>query len=116
SPAVLSTADDWLFNFPTLTGETRTIDRSEWAPYPITADEDEYQHAFMRWLLNHLPRAAGRHLESGRRMLSDWWQYLVRFDLYDESHYRSDMAPPQPATSTPTATATPTSTPTDTPT
>jgi hypothetical protein len=76
---VTSSADDWVYNFPNLTGESRSLDRSEW---PFGPDGDKYQSGFMLWLMNHVPHVAGRHTDG---VLNNWWEYVVNFNDYPEA-------------------------------
>jgi hypothetical protein len=78
-PAVTSTADDWLYNFPNLTGEKRAFDMSE---YPFGPTDDKYQWGYVMFLFNHVPRVPGRHTDN---VLYNWWEYVVNFNDYAES-------------------------------
>jgi len=80
-PDVLSTADDWLFNYPHLTGETRLIGCDEWM---IESGDDPHEHGAFRWLCNHIPRIGGRYADGA---LNNWWEYIVNYDDYPESNH-----------------------------
>jgi hypothetical protein len=78
---VTSSADDWLYNFPNLTGETRLVRVSEWSiPYPDSWDGPQY--GFMLWWFNHVPRVSTRH---GDGVFNNWWEYAVNFNDYPEA-------------------------------
>jgi hypothetical protein len=78
--AVTSSADDWLYNFPNLTGESRTIGPSEW-----TGASCGDACGFQLWLFNHTPRAAGRSSASDGGVLLNWWEYATNFEQYAET-------------------------------
>ncbi len=65
SGSVLSECDDWLYNFPNFTGQTRMVTAAEWG------NGDTRQHH--KWWLKHLPRTAGR--KNG--IHHNWWQYIM---------------------------------------
>lgn len=66
--AVLSGADDWL-HYPNLTGRKTMIDCEAWGG-------PDYQLNYMRWWMNHLPKAVGR--TDG--FFNNWWEYAVNYD------------------------------------
>lgn len=70
---VPSTADDWLENWPNLTGATRMIDASEWGAT---------HRGYMRWFFDHLPRREGT-ASDGREL--NWWKYVYDFNAYPHS-------------------------------
>jgi len=78
---VASTADDWLYNFPNLTGENRSIGPSEWASPHCWGGS---ACGFQLWLLNHTPRLAGRSNAADRGLLLNWWEYALNFEDYAE--------------------------------
>jgi hypothetical protein len=78
-PAVNSHADDWLYNFPSLTGESRLLDMSE---YPFGPNDDKYQWGYVMFLFNHVPRVAGRHSDGA---LYNFWDYAVNYNDYPEA-------------------------------
>jgi hypothetical protein len=80
-PAVVSNADDWMYNFPNLTGETRTVTTDEW----FATCGGEHQCGFMQWFNNHLPRVGGRSATADGSVLLNWWEYAVNFDDYAET-------------------------------
>jgi hypothetical protein len=70
---VLSTCDDWLDNWPNLTGATKTVTCSEWG-----CDQWEY----MKWWLTHFPHSEGVNPDGKQ---NNWWKYLADFNSYEES-------------------------------
>jgi hypothetical protein len=65
--AVLSAADDW-FNYPHFTGKRTLVSCETWGrPYHLN---------YMRWWLNHLPRARG----NTAGVHHNWWRYVVDYD------------------------------------
>jgi hypothetical protein len=73
---VISNADDWLYNFPNLTGERRLVSTAEWA------FQSSGETGFMLWFNNHIPRLPGRHSDG---VLHNWWEYVVNFNDYPEA-------------------------------
>jgi hypothetical protein len=64
---VLSGADDW-FHYPNLKGERKPVNGDTWGkPHHLN---------FMRWWLNHLPKATGE--TDG--FYNNWWRYIVVYD------------------------------------
>ena len=76
---VLSNADDWLYNFPNLTGEKRLVSPAEW---PFESSGEKEQSGYMLWFNNHVPRVAGRYTDS---VLNNWWEYVVNYNDYPEA-------------------------------
>ncbi len=70
---VLSSADDWLYNYPNFTGQTRKFNASEWS-YD--------QRLYLKWWYRHMPRLPGRYSDG---KLNNWWCYLVDPNGYPES-------------------------------
>jgi hypothetical protein len=66
--AVLSAADDW-FNYPNLTGEKKLVNRDNWGG-------PQWHLNYMRWWLNHLPKARG----ASDGFYNNWWRYVVDYD------------------------------------
>ena len=64
--SVSSDCDDW-YNFPNLTGATKTANCSTWG-----CDH----RGFLKWWLTHLPKAEGQ--TDGK--YNNWWRYLVDWD------------------------------------
>ncbi len=64
---VVSTCDDWLYNWPNLQGEStrRTVTAEEWG-----GGRMDYHHI---WWLNHLPNAPGTGPDG---KLLNWWKYV----------------------------------------
>jgi hypothetical protein len=83
-PAVTSNADDWMYNFPNLTGETRSISVNEW---PATSwCSEQNQCGYMLWFNNHLPRVPGRAASGDDTgVLLNWWEYAINFNDYPET-------------------------------
>ena len=75
---VTSAADDWLYNFPNLTGETRTVGVPDWL------FRNDHHRGFFLWFWNRFPRVAGRHTDG---VLYNWWEYSVNLDDYAESRF-----------------------------
>lgn len=65
---VMSGADDW-FNYPNLTGRRTLVGRESWGG-------PQYHLNYMRWWLNHLPKARG--VQDG--YYNNWWRYIVDYD------------------------------------
>jgi hypothetical protein len=78
-PDVTSHVDDWLYNFPNMTGETRSVSMSE---YPFGPNDDKYQWGYVMFLFNHVPRLAGRHTDGA---LYNWWEYAASYNDYTEA-------------------------------
>jgi hypothetical protein len=66
--AVLSAADDW-FSYPNLTGEKKLVSRDNWGG-------PQWHLNYMRWWLNHLPKARG----TSDGFYNNWWRYVVDYD------------------------------------
>jgi hypothetical protein len=66
--AVLSGADDW-FNYPHLTGAKKLVDHQTWGG-------PQYHLNYMRWWLDHMPKARG--VTDG--FYNNWWRYIVDYD------------------------------------
>jgi hypothetical protein len=66
---VLSTCDDWLNNFPHLTGSSRPVTAAEWG------NGDTRQHHL--WWFKHFPKVPGR--KNG--IHNNWWQYIANPNL-----------------------------------
>jgi hypothetical protein len=64
----MSAADDW-FNYPKLTGTKTLVGRESW-------DGRQYHLNYMRWWLNHLPKARG----TTEGFYNNWWGYVVDYD------------------------------------
>ena len=62
---VYSECDEWLNNFPNLTGKSRPVTAAEWG------NGDIREHH--KWWFRHLPKAAGR--KNG--IHHNWWQYVM---------------------------------------
>jgi len=69
---VWSTCDDWLYNFPNLTGYKRLVNCEEWG------NGDMRLHH--KWWLKHFPHHEGRI--DGK--LINWWKYVIQWDIYGE--------------------------------
>jgi hypothetical protein len=70
---VLSSADDWVLNYPNLQGTKRKFNAAEWG----------YDHRqYLKWWYRHMPRLPGRHTDG---KLNNWWCYLVDMNAYAES-------------------------------
>ena len=70
---VVSSADDWLLNFPNFKGVTRTFNAAEW-----NYDQEQY----LKWWYRHMPHLPGRNPDG---KLNNWWCYLVDMNAYPES-------------------------------
>lgn len=75
---VVSTAIDWLLNFPNLAGETSIIGRDSWGG-------PDYQRNFMDWWYGHMPHLPGVSTHDGLTRLNSWWPYLFDLNRYPES-------------------------------
>ncbi len=69
---VPSCCDDWL-NYPGLTGQSRSVDCTEWGSGDIRGHHE--------WWFRHLPHAPGRF----EGLLNNWWAYVFEFHRYPES-------------------------------
>ena len=66
NPSIVdSECDDWLNNFPNLTGEKRKVTASDWG------NGDTRKHHL--WWLTHLPKTSGRT----NGIHNNWWQYVM---------------------------------------
>ena len=74
---VWSYCDDWLYNYPNLTGQKKWVNRSEWG------NGDIRQHH--RWWFAHIPHVSGSTTEYGMTRLNNWWAYMQDFNRYAES-------------------------------
>ena len=86
---VWSTCDDWLNNYPNLTGQKKWVNCSEWGNGDIRLHH--------RWWLAHIPHVAGSTTEYGMTRLNNWWEYMQNFNRYAESggdHVPGGTAPP----------------------
>jgi hypothetical protein len=63
--SVSSGCDNWLNNFPALSGAPRNITCSEW-----NCDSREY----MKWWFTHLPKADGTNPDGKQ---NNWWKYIT---------------------------------------
>ncbi len=75
---VTSTAIDWELNFPNLTGQTSTVNRSTWGGV-------DYHRNFMNWWYRHMPHHPGSNNHDGFQRLNSWWSYNFNFNQYRES-------------------------------
>ncbi len=66
--SVMSGADEWL-HYPQMTNVKKSINCETWGG-------SDYHLNYMRWWLNHLPKAAG--LSDG--FYNNWWQYVGNYD------------------------------------
>ncbi len=77
----VSEADRWL-TFPDLTGPTTVVNAATWG------GSDHHQN-FLRWWMNHFPRAPGRYVDPVNSInhgkLNNWRAYLVDMNEYSES-------------------------------
>lgn len=69
---VWSTCDDWLYNFPYLTGYKKLVNCEEWG------NGDMRLHH--KWWFKHFPHHEGR--VDGK--LINWWKYVIQWDKYKE--------------------------------
>lgn len=69
---VWSTCDDWLYNFPYLTGYKKLVNCEEWG------NGDMRLHH--KWWFQHFPHHNGR-IEG---KLINWWKYVIQWDRYGE--------------------------------
>jgi hypothetical protein len=71
--SVVSSADDWLLNYPGFQQITHTFNAAEW----------NFAHRqYLQWWFRHMPREPGRYADG---KLNNWWSYLVDFNRYPES-------------------------------
>lgn len=79
---VYSTADDWLNNWPNLTGAKRLMNCTEWGRGDIRLHH--------KWWFKHFPHTAGvwttgpaSGVDFGKQ--NNWWKYVADFNSYPES-------------------------------
>ncbi len=91
---VWSTCEDWLVNFPNLTGQKVWVNCTEWG------NGDMRLHHM--WWFEHMPHVAGSHTEYGQSRLNNWWEYTQDFNTHPEcngDHAFGQSPPPaQPYT------------------
>jgi hypothetical protein len=66
---VMSTADDW-FNYPLIAGNKKNINAETWGGM-------DYQHNYLKWWFNHLPRRVGQGPDG---KLNCWWRYIFEYN------------------------------------
>ncbi|MHC4661211.1 MAG: PKD domain-containing protein, partial [Planctomycetota bacterium] len=69
---VYSTCDDWLNNFPDLTGEKKLVNKTEWGGGDI-----RLHHI---WWFQHIPRVDGVNPDG---KLNNWWKYIIEYFNYE---------------------------------
>jgi|GEM_PF-992992 len=74
STYVWSTCDDWLYNWPNLTGTKKLVNKNEWGGGDIRLHH--------KWWFKHFPRAAGINPDGKQ---NNWWKYLADHWNYPES-------------------------------
>lgn len=84
---VWSTCQDWLDNFPNLTGAKVWVNCSEWGNGDIRLHHD--------WWFAHMPHVAG----SLNSRLNNWWEYMQNFNGHTESG--GDFPPGSPPSAVP---------------
>ncbi len=83
-------ADDWQYNYPTLTGAAtkRLVNLNEWTPYAQDADAGR---GFKKWWFMHFPRVAGLYPNDGnvrnRFRLNNWWEYIMDYNKHSETQH-----------------------------
>lgn len=88
---VWSYCQDWLENYPNLTGQKIRVNCTEWG------NGDMRLHHI--WWFSHMPHVAGDVTEYGMTRLNNWWEYMQNFNVHAESS--GDHVPggsPPPAT------------------
>ncbi len=75
---VSSTAEDWLVNFPDLTGATTMVNRETWGG-------PDYHRNFMKWWYAHMPHVGGRNNHDGFNYLNNWYPYIFDLNRYPEA-------------------------------
>jgi hypothetical protein len=86
---VWSYCDDWLDNYPHLTGQQVWVNRDEWGGGDIR------QHH--KWWFEHIPHVAGSTTEFAMTRLNNWWEYMQNFNAHAESggdHLPGGTPPP----------------------
>ncbi|MEW6252412.1 MAG: hypothetical protein AB1716_17370 [Planctomycetota bacterium] len=73
---VWSTCEDWLNNYPNLTGQRIWVNCTEWG-CEIRAHHN--------WWFAHFPHVAGSLTEYGMTRLNTWWEYTQNFNAHPES-------------------------------
>jgi len=82
---VWSTCQDWLDNFPNLTGQKVWVNCSEWGWGDIRLHHD--------WWFAHMPHLAG----TLNARLNNWWEYMQNFNAHSESGGDFPPGSPPPA-------------------
>ena len=85
---VSSNADDWLNNYPNMSGgDRREINCEEWGP-----KYNCYDYGFQLWKYKHMPHVPGvndgktgayKH-PADKGMLNNWWRYIVDVDQFKQ--------------------------------
>jgi len=92
---VWSTCQDWLDNFPNLTGAKVWVNCQEWGNGDMRAHHN--------WWFAHMPHVAGSLTEYNLTRLNNWWEYMQDFNSHTESggdFPQSEEPPPAPPTRT----------------
>ncbi len=80
---VWSTHNDWLYNYPLLTGQREWVNCAAWGNGDIRLHH--------KWWFQRLPHVEGTTMEYGMVRLNNWWDYIYDFNRYPESG--STLAP-----------------------
>ena len=91
SQYVWSTHNDWLNNYPDLTGDKELINSDAW---------DSNMRLYHKWWFERIPHASGALYEYGMNRLNNWWPYIYDFNRFPESgstlaqgNYGGDSSP-----------------------
>lgn len=74
---VWSYCDDFLYNYPNLTGQKKWVNCAEWG-----GGDMRLHHI---WWFKHIPHVEGSLTEYNMTRLNNWWEYLQNFNSYTES-------------------------------
>jgi hypothetical protein len=75
---VWSTCDDWLNNYPNLTGQKQWVNCSSWGNGDMRQHHD--------WWFARIPHADGSTTEYSMTRLNNWWAYMQDFNRYAASN------------------------------
>jgi len=100
---VLTNADDWLYNYPNMSGgDRKEVDDKEWA---------SHDWRYQLWLYRHMPHMPG--VNDGRTgaykhpadkgILNNWWRYIIDVDQFKwrDGRFLDDWTAPEVVITTP---------------
>lgn len=102
---VLTSADNWLYNYPNMSGdERREVDDKEWG---------SHDWRYQLWLYRHMPHVPGvndgktgayKH-PADEGILNNWWRYVIDVEQFKwrDGRFLDDWTAPQVVIKTPSA-------------